>query len=242
MSREPEKKAPNTPPKTAPSRAIQEILRKQRAGADLTVRERRAIERFERQQQAIYGPFYARNYPKVELVERLDTHRRVLIDQSKRFGLGYHSSRKTVDLLAMLAAWHRWATRHWKALVQVFDSRDADNQSDENDTLEFWQRELTKEKALKERDGRLDRTGESVSRESVHAMLQEFYVEPYLSRLDQLAKREEPISPEEIASWHRQDLAAFQQAMQALVDDPSERRERLGRSTTVASDDGGRCG
>ncbi|WP_425397858.1 hypothetical protein [Aeoliella sp.] len=175
----------------------------------------------QREKQALqhYGERYARNCPKHHFTEAVGIHRRVAIDQSRRFGLAYHTSGKTVDLFAMLRGFHQWALRHKAAILQVFQSRDAADQHDENDTLEFWQRQLTKERALKERDGRLDRHGDNVPREVVHVLLQEFYVEPHTRRLDQLSRREDTISPEELASWYREDLKAFQQAMESLVAD-----------------------
>lgn len=204
------------------ARLAQEGLRKLKAGEKLNREERRAVTEVEREQLETYGSQYVANCPKQDYCDNVGIHRRVALDQSRRFGLAYHTSGKTINLWAQLAAWHQWASENKHLITRVIKAQQAAEILDEDDTLDFWQRELVKERTLKERDGRLDRERQNLPRELVHALLQEFYVEPHVRRLEQLERRDEPISPQEASSWYRQDLQAFEQAIEALFGDDSE--------------------
>lgn len=197
-------------------------LRKLRNGDKLTLRERQAVKAFEQEQLETYGGQYIANCPKGTYADQVGVSQKVLLEQSRRFGLPYHSSGKTVDLWAQLAAWHQWAADNKHLITRVIKAQQTAEILDEDDTLDFWQRELVKERTLKERDGRLDRERQNLPRDLVHALLQEFYVEPHARRIEQLERRDESITPEEAANWYRQDLQAFEQAIAAMFDDDAD--------------------
>ena len=201
------------------AKLAQEGLRKLKAGGKLSREERRAVQQVEQEQLQTFGQQYIASCPKGDYSNHVGVHQKVLLEQSRRFGLPYHTSGKTVDLWAMLAAWHQWASDNKHLITRVIKAQQASEILDEDDTLDFWQRELVKERTLKERDARLDRERQNLPRELIHALLQQYYVEPHANRIEQLEKRDEPISPNEAASWYRQDLKAFEQAIEILFSD-----------------------
>lgn len=197
-------------------------FRKLRSGEKLSRDERRAVKQFESEQREKYGEQYVSECPKKTYSDRTGVQQKVLLEQSRRFGLPYHRSGKTVDLWAQLAAWHQWAADNKHLITRVIKAQQIDELLDEDDTLDFWQRELVKERALKERDGRLERERTNLPRELFHDILQEYYIEPTARRIEQLEKRDESITPKEAAGWYRQDITAFESALEILFADDDD--------------------
>lgn len=215
-------KAIDSQERRARAQLAQAGMQKLRAGQKLSRAERLAVKQIEQEQLETYGEQYIANCPKKTYCDQTGISQKVALEQSRRFGLPYHSSGKTIDLWAQLAAWHEWAAENKHLITRIIKAQQAAEILDEDDTLDFWQRELVKERTLKERDGRLERERQNLPRDLVHGLLQEFYVDPHARRLEQLERRDEPITPEEAASWYRQDLQAFDQAIETMFDDDSD--------------------
>ena len=160
---------------------------------------------------------------KKDYCEGAGIHQKVALEQSKRFGLPYHTSGKTVDVLEVCAAWHRWATKHKHGITRMLRSENLQValQDDEDGSFDFWQKELVKEKTLKERDARQRREGAMLPRELFHDFLQEFYIEPMQRRLEALDNRGDETS-QELADSLRDDIRVFEEGLEIVFSDDEE--------------------
>ena len=200
------------------------------AGKTPTVQQRRALKAHLADQVQRYGAEYAHNCPKKDLSDKTGVQQKILGEQSRRFGLTYHTSGKTVDLFALLSAWFAWASENKHLITRMLKNKQlAEVLGDGDDeSLEYWQTELVKERTLKERDARAERDGELQPARLIIEFLQLYMIEPMRRRQEQCQQRTEPIEPKEIESWYRQDIANLLRAAEATYTARDEAFDALG--------------
>jgi hypothetical protein len=190
-------------------------LAKLQAGQPVSKAEERAIRDWENSQLERWGQQFAAACPKKTYCDHLGLSHKVAIEQSRRFGLPYHTSGPTIDLFAQLSAWHSWASENKHGITRIIKAKELAEALGDEDGLEFWQRELVKERAIRERDARLERQRELLPRQLFHQLLQEFYVDPMRRRIELLERRDESVCSE-LADNLRDDIESFQEGLRIL--------------------------
>jgi len=186
-------------------------------GESITAAEKKAVNSFDDEQLQKWGMRYCEGAPKKTYLAQIGISSKVAIDQSNRFNLIYHTSGATLNLFKQLRAWHRWASENKFAINKIFMSNKLEEELEEGEeSLEFWQRELVRERTLRERDNRAEREKNMLPRQLIHDFLQEFYVEPMIRRIELLDRREGSMSPGEVSDLLRDDIQHFKEGVETL--------------------------
>ena len=195
-------------------------------GEAVTLAEKRAVNKFDKEQLEKWGMRYCEESPKKTYLAQVGISSKVAIDQSNRFSLVYHTTPgNTINLYKQLRAWHKWAAENKHAINKIFMSNKLEEElEDGEESLEFWQRELVRERTLRERDNRAEREKNMLPRQLIHDFLQEFYVEPMIRRIELLDRREGTMSPGEVSDLLRDDIQHFREGVESLFyeEEPGE--------------------
>ena len=226
------------PSKPSPTKRIEQIDAREQAqlvksglaklGASppekLTVRERSAVKAWETEQLERWGRQYVESCPKRDYCDAVGISQKVALEQSRRFGLPYHTAGKTVGLFEQLGAWHAWASEHKHLIDRLIKSKQAaEILGDDEDSLDYWQRELVKERAIKEQDLREERRGELVPREAVHEVL--LTVVEAIAKLGQAFNGRSELTGADAATMLRERLEEIDQVIEATFAEPTAAHE-----------------
>ena len=212
---------------------VSAALKKLQAKQPLTKSEKSAVRAYEQEQLETWGRRYASAVPKREYCDQVDIHQKVALEQSRRFGLVYHTSGKRVDLFQQLSAWHAWASENKHIITRAIRAQRIDKeQGFDDEDFNHWDTRRVKAIALLKEHEYEERQGRMQPIELVHALLQEFFVVPMLRRIEGLEKRETSVC-EEIADGLREDIKDFEAAVMTVFtnDDDVSETEKAGSSS-----------
>lgn len=193
----------------------------------LTAREAAAVKKWERNQLEKWGRKYIAATAKKEYCDAVGVSQKVALEQSRRFGLPYHTAGPTVDLFAMLAAWHGWASENKHLITRIIRSQEIAEALDEEDSLDFWQRELVKEKAIQARDAREERRRDTMPIAPLRELMQEL-VEG-LHKLSLAYQRKAELTGDEAAGLLRERLEEWDELIAIAF---AESADEAGEPTT----------
>lgn len=202
---------------------LQRAFTKLQAGDPLTSRERTAVRVYESEQLAKWGSKYVAACPKSDYCDSVGIHQKVAIEQSRRFGLPYHTSGKTINLWEQLAGFHKWMVDNKHAIMRVIraqrQARESGDDDEEGEQFDYWDTRRVKAVALLKEHDYEERLGKMQPIEVVHDLLQQYYVTPMNKRIEQLDKQGGSVATE-LAGCLRKDIDDFERAINALfVDD-----------------------
>ena len=103
-----------TKKRAAPEADIESLLRRHAAGEKLTVRDKRRVTRFRKEVLPGLIAEYLQGIPKGEYEAMAGRARQVLDSQAERWGLPF--SGETVDLAAVIRAFHDFVGKHGQAI------------------------------------------------------------------------------------------------------------------------------
>lgn len=154
---------------------LKSAARKRQAGQGLTQAEERSLRRFEQQQRERHGQEYCRSLPKAHYLAATGVANKVILEQAQKLDLPWKPHEKSVDLFAMVAAFHRLITSNPKGFYRLVRTDAMKEFFPDEDTTD-WQDECFKEKAWQLGDQRRLRRGEMLDAAAVaeiHARLAE---------------------------------------------------------------------
>ena len=214
---------------------LQKAIAKIQAGERLTQLERAADKAYESEQLAKWGAKYTAECPKGDYCDQVGIQQKVAIEQSRRFGLPYHTSGKTINLFEMREAFHRWLSENKHAVTRVLRSqRQERDEGIEDEAFDYWDTRRVKAVALLKEHDYEERLGKMQPIDVVHRLLQEFYVSAQLRRIELLEKREHPIASE-LADGLRSDIQEFSEAIEVIFGSDSEEKTESQKDSPTGS-------
>lgn len=170
----------------AEQKGLVDALRKYRAGVPLTQREERLARRYEQQQREKFGREYLHVMPKKDYLAAAGVANKVILEQAHRLALPWNPHEKTVDMAAMLAAFHRLIAENPKAFYRAANKA-AMTEFFPGENFD-WQDECFKERAWQLADQRKLRRGEMLDAAAVAEILGRI-ADRYSSFVEVLGKR-----------------------------------------------------
>jgi hypothetical protein len=194
-------------------------MQKMQAGQSLTIREQGALRKWESAQLEKWGLQYVAAVPKKDYCDHVGLHQKVALEQSRKFGLPYHTSGSTVNLFEILGAWHAWAADNKHVITRAIRANHLDEEEFGDDTaFAHWDtRRIRAITLLKEAEYE-EKLGKMQPIELVQQLLLMYYVRPMLRRIESLEKKEDEFASE-VAESLRQDIKEFELGLEMLFSD-----------------------
>lgn len=153
---------------------IKSAAQKRQRGERLSQAEERAVKRFEQQQRERHGQEYCRQLPKAHYLQATGVANKVILEQAQKLDLPWNPHEKSVDLFAMVAAFHRLISENPKAFYRIVRFAQLKEVLESDENVADWGEEFLKEKTFEARDKREVRRGEMLHAAAVaqvHARL-----------------------------------------------------------------------
>jgi hypothetical protein len=196
---------------------VERALAKTDAGEPLTQKERAAVRVWEAEQLEQWGMLLLAAFPKKLLCDLLGTSQKVMLEKSRAFDLGYHTSGKTCQPIDVLRRLLQWTTDKSKAIQRLTNAAPGEGEPVAKD-LNYWQREQAKQRALDILEQREERQRRVVDREVLVDLLRETFVEPLSLKQEQLDRRSGEIPVEEARGWFDEILENIERRIDTLID------------------------
>lgn len=196
---------------------VQSALAKSSAGQTLSAREKSAVKAWEQEQLDRWGMQLLEHFPKKLLCDLLGVSQKVMLEKSRLFGLGYHTSGKTCQPVDVLRRLLEWTSEHKHGISRLLRTETFAASLKEDDDLDFWQCELVKERTLDIREKREERQGRVVDREVLVDLLRETFVDPIAKKQEQLDRRTGEIDVEEARAWFEELLESIERRLEVVL-------------------------